>query len=280
MPLENNKSLVLGHLGMGDILDVTGLIRYLSTKYDKVVVIAKDNYSLKNVKQMFSDDDSIDIFKVKDDRAISPAYGASHRVFNKMFKGYNQYLLGFHQHGLRHNFKSADLPFSFYDDVQVPHNVFWDYFHVNVPDKSSELFNILKEENINDYVFIHNSCSFGDIFTSEYTEEKLNINKNEILFINPCTNMYNEDHKYFKIAEKMKDHLLLDYVDLIEKARSIILTDSGFFSLAIHLKIVTNECYFFSRENETYNYTYDHICSDKYKSSDKSYKKFIQINVT
>ena len=280
MPLENNKSLVLGHLGMGDILDVTGLIRYLSTKYDKVVVIAKDNYSLKNVKQMFSDDDSIDIFKVKDDRAISPAYGASPRVFNKMFKGYNQYLLGFHQHGLRHNFKSADLPFSFYDDVKVPHNVFWDYFHVNVPDKSSELFNILKEENINDYVFIHNSCSFGDIFTSEYAEGKLNVNKNEILFINPCTNMYNEDHKYFKIAEKMKDHLLLDYVDLIEKAKYIILTDSGFFSLAIHLKIETNECYFFSRDNETYNYTYDHIWSDKYKSSDKSYKKFIQINVT
>ena len=71
--------------------------------------------------------------------------------------------------------------------------------------------------------------------------------------------MFNEDHKYFKIAEKMKDHLLLDYVDLIEKAKSIILTDSGFFSLAIHLKIETNECYFFSRENETYNYTYEHI---------------------
>jgi hypothetical protein len=272
------QALVLGHLGMGDMLDVTGLIRYLSTKYDKVVVIAKSNYSLKNIKQMFSDDNTIEILQVKDDRAISPAYGASPQVFNTMFKNYDQYLLGFHQHGLRHVFKSDDLPFSFYDDVQIPHNVYWDYFHVNVPRKSKELYNMLNEKNISNYIFVHNSCSFGEIFDYKYIEEKLNTNKNEVLFINPCKNMYDENHKYFELAEKMKDHLLLDYVDLIENADSVIVTDSGFFSLCIHLKINTDKCYFFSRENDTYNYEYEHIWSDKNKSNDKTYKKFIQIN--
>ena len=171
-----------------------------------------------------------------------------------------------------------DLPFSFYDDVNIPHNIFWDYFYVNTPKKSLELYQKLKEYEIDEYIFIHNKSSSGNVFTSEYVENKFKLSKDNVLFINPCINMYNEDHKHYHIAEYVRDKLLLDYVDIIENANIVVLCDSSFFCLATHLKIKTDNCYCYCRTGDQYGYSYHHLWSDKYKSNDSSYKKIIQIN--
>lgn len=274
----NDKALILGHLGLGDQIHYVGLVRYLREKYNKVIIIAKDNYSINNIKQFYSDDKSIYIYKVNSDRDISPSYGASSSFFNRIFKECDHYLMGFHKHGIgiQNNF-IHDLPFCFYDDVNIPYNIFWDAFHVNIPKKSNDLYNILKDDKINEYVFVHNSSSGGIVFTDEYINKKTGLDKNEILFVNPCMNMYNKDHKYYEIAEKLQDHLLLDYKDLIENASYVILSDSSFLCLSLHLKIKTDNCYGCRRKDDGYNYTYEHIWSDKYKSNDKTLKQFIEL---
>ena len=281
---KHKKAMVLGHLGMGDQFYIIGMIRYLSTIYDEVLVICKNNTE-NNVREIYSDDQSIKIMSVISDRVISPAYGASITQFNKVFNNYSKYLLGFHRHGLRATYGNGkqiyDLPFSFYDDVQIDCQVFWDYFHVNKPDNSIILYNSINQtKNDNKYIFIHNTSSNGEVFSLEFIINKFNIDKNNTLVINPCKCMYDSSDNYFDLASQFVEKPILEYYDTIENANMVIMSDSSFLCLAQHIEIKTDKCYVYCREGESYNYTYEHIWSNKYKckSTPNKYKKFKQIN--
>lgn len=283
-PVYNNKeqkALVLGHLGMGDQFYIVGIVRYLSTIYDEVTVVCKDN-TKNNIKQMYSDDKSIRIYSVANDKDISPAYGFNISDFNKIFNNHTKYLLGFHQHGIHTDCYGQgkiiyDLPFSFYDDVQINHQVFWDYFHVNKPDNSIIMYNSIK--NIN-YIFMHNTSSIGEVFSLDFIVDKFNINKDKTLIINPCICLYQPGDNYYELAKTFIKLPILEYIDTIENAKTIVMSDSSFLCLAQHLEIKTEQCYIYCREGNNYKYTYDHIWSNKYKSKStpNKYKKFFQIN--
>ena len=90
--------------------------------------------------------------------------------------------------------------------------------------------------------------------------------------------MYNEEHKFYKLAETFTNLPLLDCVDLIKNANIIIMSDSGFLPLAVHLEIQTNKCFMYCRQGESYSYTYDHFWSRKYGPTNIKLKKFKQIN--
>ncbi len=278
------KAMVLGHLGMGDQFYIVGMVRYLSTIYDEVLVVCKKNTE-KNVKQIYSDDNTIKIMSVASDSSISPVYGFNINNFNKIFSGYQKYLLGFHQHGIQNNCYGQgkimyDLPFSFYDDVRVPYNIFWDYFYINKTENSIKLYNTIKEnsENIKEYIFVHNTSSIGEVYNLNFVVEKFKLNIDETLIVNPCVNMYNEEHKFYKLAETFTNLPLLDCVDLIKNANIIIMSDSGFLPLAVHLEIQTNKCFMYCRQGGGYSYTYDHFWSNKYGPTNTKLKKFKQIN--
>ena len=68
------NALFIGHLGMGDQFYQVGIIRYLRKHYDNVYVVCKDK-TLKNMKQMYSDDSNILFIPVKHDGEISIHYG-------------------------------------------------------------------------------------------------------------------------------------------------------------------------------------------------------------
>ena len=61
-----NKCFILGHLGLGDILYMIGAVRYLSTKYDKLVVVCKKQH-VKNLELFYGDDESISILPIEQD---------------------------------------------------------------------------------------------------------------------------------------------------------------------------------------------------------------------
>ena len=278
---EYKKAVVLGHLGMGDQFYIVGIVRYLSTIYDEVTVVCKDN-TKNNIKQMYSDDKSIRIYSVANDKDISPAYGFNISDFNKIFNNHTKYLLGFHQHGIHTDCYGQgkiiyDLPFSFYDDVQINHQVFWDYFHVNKPDNSIIMYNSIKSIN---YIFMHNTSSIGEVFSLDFIVDKFNINKDKTLIINPCICLYQPGDNYYELAKTFIKLPILDYIDTIENAKTIVMSDSSFLCLAQHLEIKTEQCYIYCREGNNYKYTYDHIWSNKYKSKStpNKYKKFFQIN--
>lgn len=278
---KQKKAFVLGHLGVGDQLDDVGIVRYLSTLYDEVKVIAK-NKSFQNIYDIYKDDSSIVVVGVENDHNVSPYYGFPVDKFNANTKDYDVYLMGFHKHGLKTTYPSSkmyDLPVSFYDDVGIPFYVFWKYFHMHKNGKEEELFQLIKNSNIEKYIFIHNSSSIGQIFKTEDLEKHLNIDKNKILFINPCCNSYKIGDPFFDLAQKFVYKNILDYTTIIENASKVVLTDSGFCSMAIHLPIKTEECYIVYRRGETYNYSYKHLWTDKYKPKTKKYRIFTSLKL-
>ena len=60
----DTKCFILGHLGLGDILYMIGAVRYLATKYDKLVVVCKVQH-VKNLELFYGDDESISILPIE-----------------------------------------------------------------------------------------------------------------------------------------------------------------------------------------------------------------------
>lgn len=258
------KCFVLTHLGLGDNITSIGMVRYLSTMYDSVVVVCK-NHNKKNVDNIYSDDTNIKLYLTEDYKLIDPIYGK--KTFEDETAGMDVYVCGISKRTPRY-----DIPFSFYDDVKIDSSVFWEYFHIPSTEQNEKLYSCVK--NI-DYVFIHNTSSSGVVFTPEYVENKLNINKNEILFINPSLNLYEKNHKYHRIADLFTKDLLIDYAKSIIHAKYVILSDSSFFSMAINLEIKTDNCFYISRNNRNYKHLYE----DKYVFDENivKRKKFIEL---
>ena len=87
------KAFVLTHLGLGDNITAIGMVRYLSTCYDEVVVVCK-NQNKNNVELFYKDDNNIKIYNVDDYKNISPNHKFDIKKFNKITNGYDLYLCG------------------------------------------------------------------------------------------------------------------------------------------------------------------------------------------
>jgi len=247
------SAFVLSHLGLGDNITFIGAVRYLSTCYDKVIVVCK-NKNVNNVKLFYSDDPDIEIFPVENDKNISPNYGCSINIFKEKVKNYDLYLAGGHLIDKKPFPNKNSLPFNFYVDCNIDYKYFWKYFYIPESVESKELFNKL---NTN-YLFIHNIASTGEVFTINYIEKNFNIDRNKILIINPNKNLYNQEHQFYNLAQIFINLPLIYYVDTIINADKLFLTDSSFLCLSLNLSIKTKNCYYYSRGD-----SYSHLFEDE-----------------
>lgn len=261
---KSKKAFVLTHLGLGDNITAIGMIRYLSTAYDEVKVICKTN-NYKNVELFYSDDPNIIVVPVENDYCVSPRYGFDMNTFINNTRGYKVYACGFHNiQNIQWN--DASIPFCFYEQLKLSPQIFWDYFYIPKFNKGEELYK--KVKNI-DYVFVHNSSSQGEVFTINFVESKINKNRNEILFINPNVNCYNENDKYFSLAKEFIGHKLPYYVDVIKNAQYNLFSDSSFMCMAINLEIKNDNNFYISRNKMSYP-----IYDPKYKFKNVNRKIF------
>ena len=243
-------AFVLTHLGLGDNITAIGAVRYLSTCYDKVIVVCKEK-NKRNMELFYGDDETIELYPVIEDINISPNCGCSPVIFKNITKGMDLYIAGLHTlTKTRNHFK--DLPFNFYRDMGIDEKYFWEYFHVNIPPESKILFEKLK--NIKKYIFIHNSSSSGEVFSVKDIEQRLNFNRKKILIINPNKNIYDVDDPFFELANKFLNSPLSFYTETIVNASKVIMTDSSFFCVALNFKIKTSKCYLKSRNNVNYSH--------------------------
>lgn len=265
------KAFVLTHLGLGDNITSIGMIRYLSTLYDEVLVVCKNN-NKENVELLYSDDLSIKILGIDNDTNISPKFGYPMNKFKNLTYNYDLYMCGFHNLENKNcNYKT--IPYSFYKQINIPFNTFWNYFYIPNTIKSLELFNIVKNQK---YIFIHNSSSSGIVFPIDMIEKKFNINKYDILFINPNINCYNKDDKMYSLANKFIGHKLPFYIEIIKNSEYNILSDSSFFCIAINLEIKNDNNYYISKDNNSYDILYN--LENKFKNKFKKIFKKLTIN--
>ena len=176
--MKLSKAFVLTHLGLGDNITAIGLVRYLTTLYNKVVVVTK-KHNKDNLELFYKDDKSIELYVVNEDKEISPNLGFSYNDFLKITDGYVLYLCGDHNlEGKSIDYKN--IPFSFYEQINIDTNIFWNYFYIPDLEDYNKLYKKLENKR---YIFIHNHSSRGEVFNIEFIENKFNFNKEDIIFI-------------------------------------------------------------------------------------------------
>tara|TARA_R110002073_G_scaffold10384_5_gene50184 strand:- start:8193 stop:9734 length:1542 start_codon:yes stop_codon:yes gene_type:complete len=244
-------AFVLTNLGLGDNITAIGAVRYLSTCYDKVFVVCKEK-NKKNMELFYGDDETIQVYPVVCDKYISPRFGFSYDKFKEITKNMDLYMAGGHCLTKGRGDAGRDLPFNFYRDMGINDTYFSSYFYINPMHESQALFEKLK--SVNNYIFIHNSASNGDVFKIEDMENKFKFDKKHTLVVNPCSNMYNKNDPFYALAQSLVNHPLPFYVDVIINANKVIMTDSSFFCITLNLPLIAKEIYLKSRDNRDYSY--------------------------
>ena len=246
--------------GLGDNICAIGMIRYLSTQYDKVIVPCRYP-NKKNMELFYSDDNDIILTEHYHDKEVSPNAGCDKEYFKKLTNDMDLYMCGGHRidnnlNKLSHH-SWNELPICHYKDVNININYFWKYFYI-ANNNNSKIF-YLKYLTENNYIFIHNKSSTGEDFSMDYISKKFNIDKNITIFINPDINYYSSENKFYNIAKSFLNLPIIYYVDTIINANKIFMTDSCFFCLALNLPIVTKQCYYKGRNNKNYQHMFKNI---------------------
>ena len=220
---SSKSGLFLTHLGLGDLINMNGAIRFASLMVDNLYVICKSR-NVKNVKEMFSDDPAITIVECADDdsnvqQVVSRLPNITRTFLSVVW-------------GSKYVDTSTDITLQFYDHLGFPREVkqAFAYFHSD---------NLLNPPGI-PYIFIHSSSSYGTQlnFGSRW-------NTDEILTIDPNHNVYVPGHKWYDLAQRYINFPILSYLKVIENAKEIHVSDSSFYCLScfVSSKATKKVCY-------------------------------------
>jgi hypothetical protein len=262
---NKNNLFILTHYELGDMINCSPIITYYSKIYDTLKVVCGISH-LNNMNILFNHIKNIEFIPLPtykyDNTSVIPI-----EELNIISNDYDMMIIGYHN--LYNNTNnlidySPNIPFKFYDDSKVNYSLFWDNFII--PPINNDLYTLLKSEVNNNYIFIHSTYSKGKLFSTDTIKNKFGIDFNSTLCISVDNNIYDESHPYYNIAGQFVGKPFFDYINVIINAKIIIISDSSFFSLAIHLPIKTKDCYVIPRNN--LNNAYDYLFNEPYKSND------------
>ena len=121
------------------------------------------------------------------------------------------------------------------------------YFTIPETLNSKKLYILVKNMK---YIIVNNQTSHGEKFNINTELSKYKIDINKFLIINTQKNFYNNDHKYFSLAQNFVFQKLIDYSLLLKYAEKIFITDSSMFCLAIQLNLINKDHYVYLRNKK------------------------------
>lgn len=236
----NKIACVIGNGGLGDMIVCIGIVNYLATKYDKVIVSCMNNtyeqakyfYNKKNIilypinkydnTTMYQYDIMMRNVNIYDVYAYGH-YGAREidygKYYKKMANGDIKPII-------------HDYPISYYEDINFPIEYMTKYFSVEYPQYILDSYVELKKYG--NYAVIHQSSSNMEFDILKHN----NLDINSMLIIDVNKNLYNKNHKYYDIANKFVNlRSVIYYTKLIENASSLYLMDSCMHAIALIVNI-------------------------------------------
>jgi hypothetical protein len=257
---------LIPHYGLGDIICMIPVINYLCKHYNKVKVVCLSHNS-NNFKSFFSDNPNVLYIIPKNEKnKVMDNYPFNEELHSDDLYDCDILRCGLHKeaYNKKYNIQTINIdynkiPFSFYYDLNIQYNVFWNYFKLPDTNKEESIYNILNNNGITDYIFIHNRTSDGILSNIDriWLSKKYNIDSNITLLINPNENMYNKGHFFYNLAEQFINKPILQYKDIIINASSIFLSNSAFFCLALHLDMKAINKIVFKRTATSLKYVWD-----------------------
>jgi len=233
----------LGHLGLGDLINYVGAIRYYALLYDEVVVVCK-KHNIDNAQDFFADEPSVKFYPVESDHEISPPYGASKQTFHDVVSKFDKVVLcGFHKNPS--TFQWDGISDCFYHDMGIPLEIRKVFF--KIPESLSQL----KYDGT--FRFVHQT-------SSTRTLPLVTWDINDVFTIDPNTNLYAPDHPWYALAQSYIGHRLSSYAWLIEHAEEVHVVNSSFACLAAYLPLQGRVARSYDRDTGLYlpGFTFNH----------------------
>ena len=260
--MEKKDSLIiLNHLGVGDIINLISMAKHFLEKYKKVDLLClKKVY--KNIHCFFPKNINFLIVKNRN-------YVGIRKWIDQKFKNSDKIYLGYFKNRKRKTNTFIDLPFIFYDEANINRNLFWNN-KILINNTACDIYERIKEYNI---IFIHNLTGCNMKFNYLSILEKLNIEIDKYLLINPNKNLYEKTNKKYLIANTFINLPISNYTKIIENAEYNILVDSSFFCMALQLNIKTDNNYFISRCFDYESYLWKEENGFNENSGKKIFKK-------
>jgi hypothetical protein len=249
--------VILSHTEIGDCINHTPIIRYLSKYYEKVIMVLKNAESIrKNIPLFLEDCSNVQFDYVT---LTQPNHYLNLVDFAAHMQKYDEAT-----HELRYagHFKKLvggqliidTIPFMFYYDLRISPAVFWQHMHIPRLLSSRQLYALVQYIP---YIFISPNSSEGAAFSVEQAEVTLGVTRNDRLFINSDYNCYEKGHVFYDIANLFVMQRVIDYVDVLENAEGVMVSDSCIYCLALHLNLRSPKCYFTTRYFDYSAYIYN-----------------------
>lgn len=232
------RALVVHHLGLGDHVGMIGAVRYIALQHDETYVLCKQR-NAANVRSFFADDPRIKITE------IPPTDGDYLQSIHYRQNAYTNVYLSGSYHSNPHPYK--DLPTSFYRDMGIDPNIRHTHFYVPTTENAKAMYALLRDIP---YRFVQQT-------SSSHTTSLVTWDIDEVLTIDPNTNLYPEGHPWYEIAEACVNKPFLDYTEVIRHAQEIHTVESSFYCLACYINPEANVKRCYSRDTGAFIPTYD-----------------------
>jgi hypothetical protein len=210
-PLLEKKTLILyPHFSLGDILNLSGAVRFLSKTYKITLVVVKS--TIEQVKTFFDDIKDLSYHTIE-----KLVYYPDNKEFYDFINSkYDEVkFVGLHVNSDK---QVIDAPFSFYNDLDLPFSVYKNsYVDKSIVNKEEYRLHGLE------YVFISTQAP-------DYKHQlKLSDHK---LVICPDENIYDPKHQLYQVANLFVKLPFFEYKTIIEGASELYLIDYDYFHLA------------------------------------------------
>ena len=253
------NAYLLCHLGLGDNLYMIGAVRFLLQYYKKIYFLCKDVY-LHNVKLFYKNNDNVIIIPVNsknDESSIK-------KIINQTVYQNNDVLIASFCHDIKSKITHPKLIHripeekkynldhdtlttenywlieTFYHNIKLDLNIFFEYFELPTTIKSQNYYNSLSKYK--KIIFIHSKSSDNKKLNFSSTYWK-NIYKTDTILICADHNIYEktininkiiQEEKY-KICKELINIPVIYYLDIIKKCDEIYIIDSCFTGIVLPL---------------------------------------------
>lgn len=227
------KIYLVPHLNIGDLINTVGAVRYYSTIYDEVLLACMP-YLLDCISDIYRDDPSIKVIPAIFDRT----------KIESELKPDIYYMCGYHSPSTTTPITNSNVPACFYTDMRIPFEYHKKFFYIQCSDDGKHKLDKLKDIP---YIFCHEKSSSATVDLSHL----LSIYKDHLILCND-RNMYNPEHKYYKLANIFIKFPITDCVELIKNADALHLIDSCMFCIANNIELKSTNNFVYTRSNRQY----------------------------
>lgn len=208
-----NYLYIYHHLGMGDHIICNAIVRTYAEKYDKIYLFVKPR-NINNVAYMYRDLSNVKFIQMDD---------ADVKTFMRFNQNNNYLIVGitpeyFRKFDIDKVYKTFDE--GFYVMAKVPLEDKWNkfYFQRDIEKEKNAFYNILKLQDGEEFIIVHDDPANNRAFKSEFKPKSLKI-------INP---------------NDFKEVGLFDFLYTFKKAKELHLMNSSFFNLVDCIQLQTN----------------------------------------